>query len=131
VAVLFSTVLALGLIYYVANQAESDIVLNLASVTALLLLGVFTIVNVACLALRVDGRESKFKSPGYTPALAAAACLFLVGPWVDRDTIIYQIAGGLLLVGVGLWVITWLINRGSRAQRTGFRDIDHMEDDIR
>jgi APA family basic amino acid/polyamine antiporter len=131
VAVLFSTVLALGLIYYVANQAESDIVLNLASVTALLLLGVFTIVNVACLALRVDGRESKFKSPGYTPALAAAACLFLVGPWVDRDTIIYQIAGGLLLVGVVLWAITWLINRGSRAQRTGFRDIDHMEDDIR
>jgi basic amino acid/polyamine antiporter, APA family len=131
VAVLFSTVLALGLIYYVANQAESDIVLNLASVTALLLLGVFTIVNVACLALRVDGRESKFKSPGYTPALAAAACLFLVGPWVDRDTIIYQIAGGLLLVGVVLWAITWLVNRGSRAQRTGFRDIDHMEDDIR
>jgi APA family basic amino acid/polyamine antiporter len=131
VAVLFSTVLALGLIYYVANQAESDIVLNLASVTALLLLGVFTIVNVACLALRVDGRESKFKSPGYTPALAAAACLFLVGPWVDRDTIIYQIAGGLLLVGVVLWAITWLVNRGSRAQRTGFRDIEHMEDDIR
>jgi amino acid transporter len=130
-AVLFSTLLALGLIYYVANQAESDIVLNLASVTALLLLGVFTVVNIACLALRVDGRESKFKSPGYTPALAAAACLFLVGPWVDRDTIIYQIAGGLLLIGVVLWAITWLINRGSRAQRTGFRDIDHMEDDIR
>lgn len=130
-AVVFSTLLALGLIYYVANQAESDIVLNLASVTALLLLGVFTVVNIACLALRVDGRESKFRSPGYTPALAAAACLFLVGPWVDRDTIIYQIAGGLLLIGVVLWVITWLVNRGSRAQRTGFRDIDHMEDDIR
>jgi APA family basic amino acid/polyamine antiporter len=130
-AVLFSTLLALGLIYYVADQAESDIVLNLASVTALLLLGVFTVVNVACLALRVDGRESKFTSPGYTPAVAALACLFLVGPWVDRDAIIYQIAGGLLLVGVVLWAITWLINRGSRAQKTGFRDIEHMDDDVR
>lgn len=130
-AVLFSTVLALGLIYYVADQAESDIVLNLASVTALLLLGVFTVVNIACLALRVDGRESKFRSPGYTPALAAALCLFLVGPWVDRDTIIYQIAGVLLLIGVVLWAITWMINRGSRAQKTGFRDIEHMDDDVR
>jgi APA family basic amino acid/polyamine antiporter len=130
-AVLFSTVLALGLIYYVADQAESDIVLNLASVTALLLLGVFTVVNIACLALRVDGRESKFRSPGYTPALAAVLCLFLVGPWVDRDTIIYQIAGVLLLIGVVLWAITWMINRGSRAQKTGFRDIEHMDDDVR
>jgi APA family basic amino acid/polyamine antiporter len=130
-AVIFSTLLALGLIYYVANRPDSDVVLNLASVTALLLLGVFTVVNVACLALRVDGRESRFKSPGYTPALAAVLCLFLVGPWVDRDVLIYQIAGWLLLIGVGLWVITWLINRGSRAKKTGFRDIDHMEDDIR
>ena len=130
-AVIFSTLLALGLIYYVASRPESDVVLNLASVTALLLLGVFTVVNIACLALRVDGRESRFKSPGYTPALAAALCLFLVGPWVDRDVLIYQIAGWLLLIGVALWVITWLINRGSRAKKTGFRDIDHMEDDIR
>ncbi len=130
-AVLFSTVLALGLIYYVADQSESDIVLNLASVTALLLLGVFTVVNIACLALRVDGHESKFRSPGYTPALAAVLCLFLVGPWVDRDTIIYQIAGVLLLIGVVLWAITWMINRGSRAQKTGFRDIEHMDDDVR
>ncbi len=129
--VIFSTVLALGLIFYVANRAETDIVLNLSSTTALLLLGVFTVVNVACLALRVDGRKGFFKSPGYTPAVAAAACLFLIGPWVDRDTIVYQIAGGLLLVGVVLWVITWLVNRGSRAQRTGFRDIDHMEDDLK
>ena len=84
--VIFSTVLALGLIFYVANRAESDIVLNLSSTTALLLLGVFTVVNVACLALRVDGREGFFKSPGYTPPSRRAACLFLIGPWVDRDT---------------------------------------------
>ena len=32
-------------------------VINLASVTSLLLLGVFTVVNIACLVLRRDGRE--------------------------------------------------------------------------
>lgn len=128
VGVIFSTVLALGLILYVANRAESDIVINLASVTSLLLLGVFTIVNVACLVLRRDGRESRFRSPGLTPALAAVLCAFLIGPWVDRDGIVYEIAGGLLVIGVVLWVFTWLTNRAVRAKRTGFRDIEHMDD---
>ena len=40
--IIFSTLLALGLIIYVSENAESDVVVNLASVTALLLLGVFT-----------------------------------------------------------------------------------------
>jgi amino acid transporter len=125
--IVFSTVLALGLIIYVTSRAEDDVVVNLASVTALLLLGVFTVVNVACLLLRRDGRESLFRSPGVTPAIAAALCLFLIGPWVDRDAIIYQIAGGLLIIGVVLWAITWMTNRGIRAKSTGFRDIEHLE----
>ena len=37
----------------------------------------------------------------------------------------YKIAGGLLVIGIVLWAITWLTNRGSRAKKTGFRDIDH------
>ena len=65
--IIFSTLLALGLIIYVANRAEDDVVINLASVTSLLLLGVFTVVNIACLVLRRDGRESRFRSPGLTP----------------------------------------------------------------
>ncbi len=128
VGILFSTVLALGLIIYVANRAEDDVVINLASITSLLLLGVFTVVNVACLVLRRDGRESMFSSPGLTPAIAALACLFLIGPWVDRPGIVYQIAGVLLLIGVVLWALTWVTNRGVRAQKTGFRDIEHLED---
>jgi O-antigen/teichoic acid export membrane protein len=124
----FSTVLALGLIIYVTSRAEDDVVVNLASVTALLLLGVFTVVNVACLLLRRDGRESMFRSPGITPAIAAALCLFLIGPWVDRDAIIYQIAAGMLVLGVVLWAITWMTNRGIRAKSTGFRDIEHLEE---
>ncbi|HEX6151310.1 APC family permease [Nocardioides sp.] len=131
VGILFSTLLALGLIYYVANRSDSDIVLNLSSTTALLLLCVFAVVNIACLVLRRDRREGFFRSPGPTPAIAAVACLFLVGPWVDRDTIVYQIAGGLLVIGIVLWVLTWMTNRGVRAKKTGFRDIEHMEDDVR
>ena len=104
---MFSTVLALGLIIYVSQRAEYEIVLNLASVTSLLLLAVFTIVNIACLVLRRDGDSGHFRSPGITPAIAAVLCAFLLGPWVDRDALIYQIAAGLMLVGVVLWVITY------------------------
>lgn len=129
VGVAFSTALALGLIVYTSQRADSDIVLNLASVTSLLLLGVFAVVNVACLILRrKDPEPGSFRSPGLTPALAAVLCLFLVGPWVDRDGIVYEIAAGLLGVGVVLWAFTWLTNRAIRAKKTGFRDIEHMEE---
>ena len=88
----------------------------------------FTIVNIACLILRRDRSvESRFRSPGSTPAVAAVLCAFLVGPWADRDVLIYQIAGVLMLIGVALWAVTWAVNRGVRAQKTGFRDIDHLE----
>ncbi|MFC6285564.1 APC family permease [Nocardioides sp. GCM10027113] len=127
VSVVFTTLLALALIAYVASQAESRIVLNLASTTALLLLGVFAVVNVACLVVRRrDDEPGFFRSPGPLPAVAALACLFLVGPWVDRDAIVYEIAGALLLLGVVLWAVTWLTNRGARAKRTGFSDVDHL-----
>ena len=43
-----------------------------------------------------------------------------------RDRI-YQIAGILMLIGVGLWALTWATNRGVRAKKTGFRDIEHLE----
>ena len=114
----FSTLLAFGLIIYVARTAESNVT-TLAGVTSLLLLGVFTVVNVACLVLRRDGRDSMFRSPGPTPLLAAAACLFLIGPWVDREGKIYEVALVLLVIGVVLWAITWAMNRGVRSQRTG------------
>ena len=123
----FSTLLAFGLIVYVAQAAESNVT-TLAGVTSLLLLGVFTVVNVACLVLRRDGRDSMFRSPGPTPVVAALACLFLIGPWVDRDGLIYEVALAMLGIGVVLWAVTWLTNRGVRAQKTGFRDIEHMEE---
>ena len=33
----------------------------------------------------------------------------------------------MMAVGLVLWVLTWLTNRGVRAKKTGFRDIDHLE----
>ncbi|KAJ1684101.1 hypothetical protein LUZ63_020670 [Rhynchospora breviuscula] len=130
VGIAFTTVLALALIAYVSLDAESSVVGALSGTTSLLLLGVFTVVNVACLVLRRKDpeRPSRFTSPGATPAVAAVLCAFLIGPWVDREALQYQIAGVLLLIGVVLWAITWLTNRGVRSQRTGFRDIEHLED---
>jgi hypothetical protein len=32
----------------------------------------------------------------------------------------------LLVVGVVLWVITWLTNRGGRAKKTGFREPEKL-----
>ncbi len=131
VGIAFSTVLALGLIWYVASNAEGEIVTNLSGTTSLLLLAVFAVVNIACMALRTDGKQGFFRSPGLTPVFAAALCIFLIVPQVaDRDSIQYQIAGGLIAIGIVLWAITWIVNRGARAKKTGFRDIEHMEDDV-
>ena len=44
--------------------------------------------------------------------LGALSRAFLVGPWTDRDTVQYQIAGGLLGLGVVLWLFTRIWNRG-------------------
>jgi APA family basic amino acid/polyamine antiporter len=127
VGILFSTVLALGLIWYVASQSDSPVVTNLSTTTALLLLAVFTVVNVACLVLRRDPGEGFFRSPGPTPVLAALLSLALIIiPWGEREDIVYRIAAGMLGIGIVLWALTWLTNRGVRAKKTGFRDIDHL-----
>lgn len=131
VAIAFTTLLALGLITYVRLSSESTVVTALSGTTSLLLLAVFSIVNVACLVLRRrDPEHGGFKAPGPVPVIGALACLYLLGPWarLEADMIQYKIAGSLLLIGVVLWVVTWFANRGLRAQRTGFRDIEHLED---
>lgn len=129
-AILFTTVLALVLITVVATLGETSVVAALAGTTGLLLLVVFTIVNVACLVLRRDPTpQGAFRAPTPIPWLGAVASAFLVGPWArdSEDWIQYQIAGGLLVLGVVLWALTWATNRGVRAKRTGFRDIEHLE----
>ena len=129
-AILFTTLLALGLITVVTLDAESSVVGALSGTTALLLLAVFTIVNIACLILRRDPTpEGAFRAPSVLPVIGAICCGYLLGPWarLEADMVQYKIAAGLLAVGVVLWALTWLTNRGVRAKKTGFRDIDHLE----
>lgn len=129
VAVAFSTLLALGLIFYVTRDAESNVVANLSNVTAFLLLCVFAVVNVACLVLRrkpEGARAGHFVSPGILPGVAAFLCLFLAGPWVDREAAVYQIAGALMLIGIVLWVVTYVINRLTGTADSDFEDVESL-----
>jgi basic amino acid/polyamine antiporter, APA family len=127
-AIIFTTLLALGLILYVMFGSVS-IVEALSGTTALLLLCVFTIVNISCLVVRRRSDTTpSFRAPSWSPLLGAVTSAFLVGPWArdPEDWIQYRIALVLLIVGVVLWAITWLTNRGARAKKTGFRDVDHL-----
>jgi len=129
-AILFTTALALGLITVVTLDSESSVVGALSGTTALLLLAVFTIVNIACLILRRDPTpEGAFRAPSVLPVIGAICCGYLLGPWarLEADMVQYKIAAGLLAIGVVLWALTWMTNRGVRAKKTGFRDIDHLE----
>jgi amino acid transporter len=109
VAIGFTTLLAFGLITFVGEVPA------LGGTTALLLLCVFTVVNIAVLVLRSDrvGHEH-FRAPTIAPVLGAMSCAFLAGPWTGRDPVQYEIAGVLLGLGVALWLLTLLINRMTR-----------------
>jgi len=133
-AIVFTTLLALLLIWYVASDPDSNIVANLGSTTAFLLLCVFAVVNVACLVLkrkRADHEKTFFTAPIVVPPTAAILCLYLAGPWVDRDSIVYEIAGGLMAIGIGLWVVTWLINlvANKEEEPPHVVDVEHMDID--
>jgi basic amino acid/polyamine antiporter, APA family len=128
-AIIFTTLLALGLIVYVTVDEGTSIVEALSGTTALLLLCVFTIVNVACLVVRRRSDTTpSFRAPSWSPLLGAVTSAFLVGPWArdPEDWIQYRIAAVLLVIGIALWVVTWFTNRGIRAKKTGFRDVDHL-----
>ena len=130
-AIAFTTVLALVLIVVVRTQSDTTVVGALSGTTSLLLLGVFTIVNICCLVLRRDPTaEGGFRAPTVIPVLGAVCCAYLLGPWarLEADMVQYKIAAGLLGLGVVLWALTWLTNRGVRAKKTGFRDIEHLEE---
>ena len=135
VAIIFTTLIAFGLIIFVVrSNASADgakTVTDLGGTTALLLLCVFTVVNIALLILRRSTVEHEhFRTPTLLPYVGAAACFFLAGPWArtSEQMIQYKIAGGLLVLGIVLWALTWMTNRGIRAKKTGFRDIEHLED---
>lgn len=109
--ILFSTGLALALIWYVAGQADSNVVGQLAGTTSLLTLAVFAVVNVACLVLRRERVAGAFRAPGPVPLLAGTLCLFLIGPWAGRPGQQYALAAVLMLLGMALWALTRLSAR--------------------
>jgi len=105
-AILFTTALAFGLITF------EGAVPDLGGTTALLLLMVFAVVNVAVLVLRrkpID--EDHFRTPTALPVLGALACAYLATPFAGRPVVQYKIAGVLLAIGVVLWGVTVVVNR--------------------
>ncbi|MFB9932041.1 APC family permease [Amycolatopsis halotolerans] len=105
VSIIFTSVIAVGLVSFVDISA-------LGGTTALLLLVVFAIVNIALLVLRKDKVAHKhFRAPTVLPVLAAVFCLYLVSPLSGRPAQDYQVAGILLAVGVLLWVVNVLVKR--------------------
>jgi basic amino acid/polyamine antiporter, APA family len=108
VAIAFTTLLALALITLVGEVPA------LGGTTALLLLCVFTIVNVAVLVLRRDQvAHGHFRTPTILPVLGGLSCAFLAGPWTGRDPVQYKVAGILIGIGIVLWVVTVFINRAT------------------
>jgi APA family basic amino acid/polyamine antiporter len=105
VGIIFTTLIAFGLIWFADLTA-------LGGTTALLLLCVFTVVNIAVLVLRRDRVEHKhFKAPTVIPVIGAVACAYLASPLSGRASADYKVAGVLLIIGVVLWAITYAINR--------------------
>jgi amino acid transporter len=105
VGILFTTVVAFGLIWFADLAA-------LGGTTALLLLCVFTVVNIAVLVLRRDRVEhAHFRSPTVIPVIGALACAYLASPLSGRASADYRVAGVLLVIGVVLWAVTYAVNR--------------------
>jgi amino acid transporter len=134
VAILFTTLIAVGLIIYVVRASASATgatnIALLGGTTSLLLLCVFTVVNVSLLVLRRRPvQHDHFRAPALLPVVGALTCAYLAGPWArsDEQQQQYVIAGGLLVVGIVLWLGTWMWNRGVRAKKTGFRDVDSLK----
>ncbi|GAA4113343.1 APC family permease [Aminobacter aganoensis] len=113
IAIGFTTLLAFALITFVGEVPA------LGGTTALLLLCVFTVVNIAVLVLRKDRvGHDHFRTPTLLPILGAVACAFFAGPWTGRDPVQYKIAGVLIGIGVVLWFVTVMVNRATGQRPT-------------
>ncbi len=138
VSIIFTTLLAFGLITYVVRaNASSDGAANitlLGGTTSLLLLSVFTVVNISLLVIRrrpYGDEESRehFRAPTVLPWVGALTCAFLAGPWARNEEQMQQYVIALLLLGVGvvLWVLTWFLTRDDREARKNV-DLTHLDD---
>jgi basic amino acid/polyamine antiporter, APA family len=102
-AIVFTSVIAIILV------GSVDIT-QLGGTTALLLLAVFTVVNIAVLVLRKDKVEhNHFRAPTWTPYVGIVLCGFLATPLSGRPLQQFVLAGILLAVGAALWLINYLV----------------------
>ncbi|NUS72431.1 MAG: APC family permease [Corynebacteriales bacterium] len=105
VAIVFTTVLALALV-------TSSEISELAGTTALLLLCVFTVVNIAVLVLRREKVEHKhYRAPTILPILGLITSAYLASPFSGRETSQYKTAGILLIIGIALYGVNRIFHR--------------------
>ena len=132
-SIIFTTVLGMVLILIVNNFMGKSTASALGGTTALLLLAVFTVVNIAAIILRRDKSQENhayFHAPKVLPYLGTITCAYLLGPWA-QDPIEYQIAVILIGLGVVLWLLNFLYERLFTGRRTRFHhpeDLAHLED---
>ncbi|HET9772149.1 MAG TPA: APC family permease [Acidimicrobiia bacterium] len=101
VAILATTAIAMALIV-------SGDLSGLADTTVLLLLLVFSAVNVSVLVLRRDRvPHAHFRAPTAVPVIGAVVSALLM---TTKEAGTFARAGLLLLVGVALWALNWLLH---------------------
>ena len=124
IAIVFTTLIAFGLIFYVTAFANSKAISLLGGTTSLLLLAVFAVVNVAVLVLRrdVQAEGGHFKTPTILPVIGCITSLYLVTPLSGRPGQQYVLAGILIVIGIVLFFITMAINRRLGVQDAGIKD---------
>jgi amino acid transporter len=130
VAIMFTTLIAFGLILYVTAFANSKAISLLGGTTSLLLLAVFAVVNVAVLVLRRDVKAEggTFKTPTALPVIGFLASVYLVTPLSGRPGQQYVLAAILIAIGIGLFLLTQLINRQLGIRGAGITDPTHLAD---
>ncbi len=128
-SIVFTTALSLVLIGYVSLSPESPIVAVLGGTTSLLLLTVFALVNVVVLVLRRDTvSHGHFRAGTVLPIVGVVACLWLVLPVSSgRGAEQYTIAGGLLAIGVVLWLVTFVSRRGKPVPSDAIADAERAD----
>ena len=124
--IVFPTVLAFALVLSVRFVLAEQTIGALGGTTALLLLTVFGLVNISVLVLRRDRVDVRhFRTPTVLPVIGAITSFALVTP-LAQPMENYAIAGGLLAIGLLLYVITWFYNSAIKARRTRFRHPDDL-----
>ncbi|GAA5055618.1 amino acid transporter [Thermocatellispora tengchongensis] len=103
VAILFTVAIAVVLV-------STGDVGGLADTTVLLLLCVFTLVNVSVLVLRRERSEhAHFRAPTWAPVLGAVVCAALALPITGRGLDVYVRAAVLIAIGVVLWLVNRIV----------------------